>query len=125
MLFWNSKKKDQFFLDFKNNKKQIIKPIYTKGKLWLLAIGISNSMYVKFTHMMLKYALLVNIINIFFPIPYIIAPMAKPILKYKNMSGPMGQSRIPLRGYEVKTRRTRQSSLYELPSYLYKYTWLC
>ena len=27
----------------------------------------------------------------------------------------------PLRGYEVKTRRTRQSSLYELPSYLYKY----
>ena len=42
-----------------------------------------------------------------------------------KMSGPVGQSRTPLRGYEVKTRRTRQSSLYELSSYLYKYTWLC
>ena len=44
--------------------------------------------------------------------------------KYK-VSGPAGQSRIPLRGYEVKMRRTRQSSLYELLSYLYKYMWLC
>jgi len=41
------------------------------------------------------------------------------------VSGPVGQSRIPLRGYEVKTRRTRQSFLYELPSYLYNYKWLC
>ena len=44
---------------------------------------------------------------------------------YHDMSGPAGQSRIPLRGYEIKTRRTQQSSLYELPSYLYKYMWLC
>ena len=43
----------------------------------------------------------------------------------QEVSGPTGQSQIPLRGYEVKTRRTRQSSLYELPSYLYKYAWLC
>ena len=42
-----------------------------------------------------------------------------------SLSGPVEQSQIPLRGYEVKTRRTWQSSLYELPSYLYKYTWLC
>jgi len=42
-----------------------------------------------------------------------------------GVSGPMGQSWIPLRGYEVKTRRTRQSSLYKLPSYLYNYKWLC
>ena len=46
-------------------------------------------------------------------------------MKEEAVSGPVGQFQIPLRGYEVKTRRTRQSSLYELPSYLYKYMWLC
>jgi len=45
--------------------------------------------------------------------------------EYKRlMSGPVRQSRIPLREYEVKTRRTRQSSLYESTSYLYLYMWL-
>ena len=45
--------------------------------------------------------------------------------KPTQMLGPAEQSWIPLRGYEVKTRRTQQSSLYELPSYLYNYKWLC
>ena len=34
------------------------------------------------------------------------------------VSGPMEQSQIPLREYEIKTKRTQQSSLYELTSYL-------
>jgi len=43
----------------------------------------------------------------------------------RGVLGPTEQSQIFLRGYEVKTRRTQQSSLYELPSYLYNYMWLC
>lgn len=32
-LFQDSKKRDQLFLDFKNNKEQVLKPTYIKGGL--------------------------------------------------------------------------------------------
>lgn len=49
------KKKDQLFLEFKNNNKQVIKPTYAKEGSWLLHIGISNSVCARFTYMMLRY----------------------------------------------------------------------
>jgi len=39
-MFYNSKKRSQLFLDFENDKEQILKPTYAKGSTWLPIIGI-------------------------------------------------------------------------------------
>jgi len=50
-LFKDSKKKGQLFLEFEDDNKHVIKLTYAKGGLWLLHIGISNSICTRFTHM--------------------------------------------------------------------------
>ena len=47
--FANSLKKGQCFLNFEDKKKQVIKPTYTKGELWLSFIGFINSLCTQFT----------------------------------------------------------------------------
>ena len=37
-----SKKKGQCFLDFEDEKQQVIKPTYAKGGSWLPFIGFTN-----------------------------------------------------------------------------------
>jgi len=54
--FKDSKKKGQLFLEFKDDNECVIKLTYTKGGSWLLHIGISNSVYTRFTCMMLGHA---------------------------------------------------------------------
>jgi len=51
--FHNSKKRGQLFLDFENDKEQVLKPTYAKGGSWLPTIGISNSICARFTRMIL------------------------------------------------------------------------
>jgi len=66
-LFKDSKKKGQLFLEFEDDNEKVIKPIYTKGGLWLPHIGISNSICVRFTHMMLGHAPIGEYWQRFFP----------------------------------------------------------
>jgi len=54
--FKDSKKKGQLFLEFEDDNDKVIKLTYAKGGLWLTYIGISNSVCVRFTHMMLGHA---------------------------------------------------------------------
>ena len=67
MSFQNSKKRDQLFLNFEDNKKQVIEPTYAKGGSWLPTIGISNSIYARFTCIMLEYAPINKYYQYFFP----------------------------------------------------------
>ena len=46
-------------------------------------------------------------------------------LELPSCQDPWDNPRSPSEGMRLQTRRTRQSSLYELPSYLYNYKWLC
>jgi len=54
-LFKDSKKKGQLFLEFEDDNEQVIKLTYAKGGLWLPHIGVSNSVCVRFTRMMLGH----------------------------------------------------------------------
>ena len=65
--FKDSKKKGQLFLKFENNNKWVIKPTYTKEGLWLLHIGLFNSIYAKFTCMILKHIPIEEYWQRFFP----------------------------------------------------------
>jgi len=49
--FTNSLKKGQCFLDFEDEKQQVIKLTYAKGRLWLSFIGFTNLLYAQFTRM--------------------------------------------------------------------------
>jgi len=51
MSFANSLKKDHYFLNFKDEKKRVIKPTYVKGGSWLSVIGFTNSLCAHFTCM--------------------------------------------------------------------------
>jgi len=42
--FANSLKKGYYFLNFKDEKQQVIKPTDAKGSLWLPVIGFTNSL---------------------------------------------------------------------------------
>jgi len=46
MIFQAFNLKGNQFLDLLDNDNNIIKPSYAKGRLWLKAIGYSNSLYV-------------------------------------------------------------------------------
>ena len=50
-LFLASQKKGQSFLNFEDEKEQVIKPTYAKGGSWLLFIGFTNSLCAWFTCM--------------------------------------------------------------------------
>jgi len=63
--FHDSKKKEQLFLDFEDNKEQVIKPTYTKEGLWLPLIGILNC--ARFIYMMLGHAPIGEYCQRFFP----------------------------------------------------------
>ena len=65
--FKDSKKKGQLFLEFEDDNEKVIKPMYTKGGSWLLHIGISNSVCVRFTRMMLGHAPIGEYQQRFFP----------------------------------------------------------
>ena len=49
--FTNSLGKGHYFLNFEDKKERVIKLTYTKGSLWLLVIGFTNSLCTRFTHM--------------------------------------------------------------------------
>ena len=65
--FKDSKKKGQLFLDFEDDNERVIKLTYAKGGLWLPYIGISNSICVRFTRMMLGHAPIGEYQQRFFP----------------------------------------------------------
>jgi len=48
--FMTNPKRGQCFLDFEDKNQKVIKPIYTKGGLWLPSIGFTNSLCACFTH---------------------------------------------------------------------------
>jgi len=54
--FAKSKKKDQCFLNFKDEKQQVIKPTYAKERLWFPFIGFTNSLCTRAMHMTTGYA---------------------------------------------------------------------
>jgi len=56
MMFQASDLKGNQFLDLLNNDNNIIKPSYTKGGLWLKAIGHSNSLCAWATRAITNYA---------------------------------------------------------------------
>jgi len=65
--FKDSKKKGQLFLNFEDDNKRVIKLTYAKGGSWLPYIGISNSICVRFTCMMLGHAPIGEYRQRFFP----------------------------------------------------------
>jgi len=56
--FANSLKKGQCFLDFEDEKQQVIKPTYAKGGSWLPFIGFTNSICARFTYITTGHALI-------------------------------------------------------------------
>jgi len=56
--FSTSQKKGQLFLDFKDEKQDVIKPTYAKDGLWLFSIGFTNILCTWFTHMTIGHALI-------------------------------------------------------------------
>ena len=66
-LFTNSLKKGYYFLNFEDEKQKVIKPTYAKGSLWLLVIGFTNSLCVRFTHMTTGHAPIGEYRQRFFP----------------------------------------------------------
>ena len=65
--FANSLKKGQCFLDFEDEKQQVIKPTYTKGGSWLPFIGFKNSLCTRFTCMTTGHAPIGEYRQRFFP----------------------------------------------------------
>jgi len=65
--FSSSQKKGQLFLDFEDEKEQVLKPTYVKGGSWLPSIGFSNSLYTRFTHMTTGHAPISEYCQRFFP----------------------------------------------------------
>jgi len=83
-LFKDSKKKGQLFLEFEDNNECVIKPTYTKGGLWLLHIGISNSVCTRFTCMILEHAPIGEYQQRFFPNTAIHCPCGKVDVKIRE-----------------------------------------
>ena len=65
--FANSLKKGYYFLNFKDEKQQVIKPTDAKGSLWLPVIGFTNSLCAWFTHMTTGHAPIGEYRQRFFP----------------------------------------------------------
>jgi len=54
--FANSLKKGHYFLNFKDENQQVIKPTYAKGGSWLPIVGFTNSLCARFTRMTTGHA---------------------------------------------------------------------
>jgi len=76
-LFKDSKKKGQLFLKFEDDNDRVIKLTYTKGGLWLPHIGVSNSVCMRFTRMMLGHAPIGEYQQRFFPNTLIQCPCSE------------------------------------------------
>jgi len=65
--FTNNIKKGQYFLKFRDEKQQVIRPTYTKGGSWLPFIGFTNLLCAQFTCMTTGHAPIGEYRQRFFP----------------------------------------------------------
>ena len=67
LSFSTSTKKDQQFLDFEDEKQNVIKPTYIKRGSWLPSISFTNALCAQFTHMITGHTLIGKYQQQFFP----------------------------------------------------------